>query len=343
MPDVAKHPTQKASSIFAPLGGAWPIVIGLILLALVPTISAAIDNPFLIRLFTRVVIFAIVATSLNFVLGFGALVSMMHAGFFGIGAYVVAILAFHDFESEKLWFLSGTSNLAIAIPLAIIVTGLAAALTGVVSLRTSGAYFIMITLAFNQMLFYFFVALQKYGGDDGLQILANLHFAGFDISKRVTFYYVALGVLTVTLVFFARLVESRFGVILRATAQNERRVIALGIAPLRYKLAAFVISGAVTGLAGGLWATGQQFVSPSDLSWVRSADYVVMAVLGGMARVWGPVFGAVVIVLLEALLPSATQFWQLPFGVIVILIVVYLRGGLADVFGRGRQSSGEGH
>ena len=342
MPDPAKN-IAAAPRPWTPLLAAWPVLALLAALALVPTISAAIDNPFLIRLFTRAVIFAIVAVSLNFVLGYGALVSMTHAGFFGIGAYVVAILAFHDFEGEKLWLLSGTSNLAITIPLAALVTGLAAALTGVVSLRTSGAYFIMITLAFNQMLFYFFVALQKYGGDDGLQILANLRFAGFEISRRVTFYYVALGVLAATLLFFARLVNSRFGVILRAAAQNERRVVALGIPPLRYKLAAFVISGAVTGLAGALWATGQQFVSPSDLSWVRSADYVVMAVLGGMARVWGPVLGAIVIVLLEALLPGATQFWQLPFGLIVILIVVYLRGGLADLFGRARQPGGGGH
>lgn len=315
----------------------------LILLALVPTISQVIDNPFIIRLFTRVVIFAIVAVALNFVLGFGALVSMMHAGLFGIGAYVVAIFAFHEYDSSPLWLIPGTANLAVTIPLAIIVTAFAAALTGAVSLRTSGAYFIMITLAFNQMLYYFFVALQKYGGDDGLQILASLEFAGVNISRRVTFYYIALCVLAVTLVLFSRLINSRFGVILQATAQNERRVIALGISPLRYKLAAFVISGAVTGLAGALWATGQQFVSPSDLSWIRSADFVVMAVLGGMARVWGPVLGAVVIVLLEALLPNYTQFWQLPFGVIVILIVVYLQGGLADLFGRARQPGGGGH
>ncbi len=342
MPEPMKHSAPEASSFAGALKSTWPILVALGALALVPTISAAIDNPFLIRLFTRAVIFAIVAVALNFVLGFGAMVSMMHAAFFGIGAYVVAILAFHDFDGAPLWIFPGTSNLAVAIPLAVLVAAFGALLTGVVSLRTSGAYFIMITLAFNQMLFYFFVALQKYGGDDGLQILADLNFAGLNISKRVTFYYVALGVLAASLIFFGRLVNSRFGVILRATAQNERRVVALGISPLRYKLAAFVISGAVTGLAGALWATGQQFVSPSDVSWVRSADYVVMAVLGGMARTWGPVFGAVVIVLLEALLPSATQFWQLPFGIIVILIVVYLQGGLADLFGRARPSSGGG-
>ena len=327
-------------SLGAHLASAWPILAGLALLALVPTVATALDNPFYIRLFTRALIFAMVAVSLNFVLGFGGLVSLMHASLFGVGAYVVAILAHHAYESTTFLGFTGTENLAISIPLAILASAFVAGLTGLVSLRTSGTYFIMITLAFNQMLYYFFVALQQYGGEDGLQILASPHFAGLRITQRVTFFYVALGVLAGMLLCFSRLVQSRFGVILRAAAQNERRVVALGIPPLRYKLAAFAISGAAAGLAGALWATGQGFVSPSDLSWVRSGDYVVMAVLGGMARVWGPVFGAVLFVLLEAFLPSWTQYWQLPFGLVVILIVVYLRGGLVDLMGAG--SSGKG-
>jgi branched-chain amino acid transport system permease protein len=322
---------------FAPSPGllrtTWPILVVLVGLALVPTLASAFDNPFLVRLFTRAVIFAIVASALNFVLGFGGLVSLMHASLFGVGAYAVAILAFHDYDGSRFLLFDGTSNLAISIPLGIVATALAAAATGLVSLRTSGTYFIMITLAFNQMLYYFFVALQQYGGEDGLQILASLNFAGVDITKRVIFYYVALATLVVVLFVLSRLVHSRFGTILQATAQNERRVVALGIPPLRYKLTAFVISGAITGLAGALWATGQQFVSPADLNWVRSGDFVVMAVLGGMGRVWGPVVGAIVFVLLEALLPSWTEYWQLPFGLVVILIVIYLRGGLVDLAG----------
>jgi branched-chain amino acid transport system permease protein len=338
MVDLVKQP--RTSALMGSVAAAWPILLVLALLALVPTLSSLVDNPFLVRLFTRAVIFALVASALNFILGFGGLISLMHAGLFGVGAYVVAILAHHDYEDTKLLFMAGTSNLAISIPIAVLVSAGAAALTGLVSLRTSGTYFIMITLAFNQMLYYFFVALQQYGGEDGLQILSTLNFAGWRISQRVTFFYVALGVLTVMLFVLSRLVHSRFGTILRATAQNERRVVALGIPPLRYKLAAFVISGAITGLAGALWATGQQFVSPSDLSWVRSGDYVVMAVLGGMATVWGPVIGAIVFVLLEAFLPSWTQYWQLPFGLVVILIVVYLRGGLVDLLGMKRSGSG---
>ena len=332
------------TSLGATLRANWPILLVLLALACVPTIATMMGEPFLIRLFTRAVIFSIVAVSLNFVLGYGGLVSLMHASIFGVGAYTVAILAFHDYESTKfLGALSGTDNLLYSMPLALLLAMFVSALTGLISLRTSGTYFIMITLAFNQMLYYFFVALQQYGGEDGLQILASLHFADMNITKRTTFFYVALGVLTAVIFFFSRLVQSRFGIILRATAQNERRVVALGIPPLRYKLAAFAISGAVTGLAGALWATGQGFVSPSDLSWVRAGDYVVMAVLGGMGRVWGPVLGAILFVLLEAYLPSWTQFWQLPFGIVVVLIVVYLRGGLVDVLGRTRTSNGGGH
>ena len=326
-----------ATRVFAP-------IVLLALLALAPTLSNAVDNPFLIRLFTRAVIFAMAAVALNVVLGYGGLVSLMHAGLAGVGAYAVAILAFHDYDVSKfLGIFPGTGHLAISIPLAMILAGLGAAITGVVSLRTSGAYFIMITLAFNQMLYYFFVALQKYGGDDGLQILGSLDFFGLDVSKRATFYYFALAALTVETAFFALLVESRFGIILRACAQNERRVVALGVPPLRYKVAAFAISGAAAGLAGAMWATGQQFVSPSDLSWVRSGDYIVMAVLGGMGLVWGPVLGAIVYVLLEAFLPAWTQFWQAPFGVVVILIVVFLRGGLLDLVGaKGARGNGGG-
>ncbi len=324
----------KPGGLSVMLRVSWPILLILALLAFAPTLSNALDNPFLVRLFTRAVIFAMAAVALNFVLGFGGLVSLMHGGLAGIGAYAVAIMAFHDYDGSKfLGVFPGTSDLAILIPVAMLAAGLGAALTGIVALRTSGAYFIMITLAFNQMLYYFFVALQQYGGDDGLQILSNLTLAGFDISRRATFYYVALVALCAELFFFSRVVASRFGTILQACAQNERRVTAIGIPPLRYKLAALAISGAAAGLAGALWASGQQFVSPSELSWDRSGDYIVMAVLGGTGRVWGPVLGAVVFVLLEAFLPAWTQFWQAPFGVVVILIVVFLRGGLIDLMG----------
>jgi branched-chain amino acid transport system permease protein len=310
---------------------AGPLVL-VALLALVPLVAGLTDDPFLIRVFTRVVLFAIAAVALNILLGFGGLVSLLHAGLFGIGGYVVGILAQHNMNAEPLLGLvPGTSDLAISLPAALVVTALASAALGIVSLRTSGTYFIMITLAFNQMLYYVFVALQPYGGEDGLQILSTLTLAGLDVTKRVPFYYLCLGILAAALLFTGRLVDSRFGMVLRACAQNERRVAALGIPPLRYRLAAFVISGTLTGLAGGLWAAGQQFISPADMSWIRSGDLVVMCVLGGLASVSGPVLGAATFLVLELTLSSWTTYWQLPFGIIIILIVIYLHGGLISL------------
>jgi len=314
----------------------WPVCALLLLLALVPVISTLIGAPFLIRVFTRVITFAIAAVALNLVVGFGGLISMLHAGLFGIGAYVVGILAQHDFNNELLFhFLPGTSDLAIALPAAFIITMLASAIFGIISLRTSGAYFIMITLAFNQMLYYFFVSLQKYGGDDGLQVLSATTIAGFDSTSRIPFYYICLAILTFTLLFVSRLVESRFGLVLRASSQNERRVIAIGISPLRYKLVAFMISGAIAGLAGGLWTNGQQFVSPADMSWIRSGDFVLMAVLGGTSFVAGPVVGAAAFLLIEFTFALWTTYWQLPFGLLIVFVVVALKHGLV---GAGRDA-----
>ncbi len=338
MADATALSTREAErrTVGRALGGLVPAVVLVGLLALVPPVARVLDDPFLVRVFTRVVVFAVAAVALNLVLGFGGMVSLLHAGLLGVGGYVVAILAYHDANAEPLmtWpvTIAGTSDLAVSLPLAMLASTVVAALTGLVSLRTTGPYFIMITLAFNQMLYYVFVALQTYGGDDGLQIQA-LTLLGRDVTGHVAFYYIALGFLLVTLVLVTRIVDSRFGVVLRAAAQNERRVVALGIPPLRYKLAAFAISGTLTGIAGALLATGQQFVSPADMSWVSSGNLVVMCVLGGLTAPWGPVVGAAVFLVLELLLETWTTHWQLAFGLLIVLTVTVLRGGLADLVG----------
>ena len=310
---------------------ALPSAILIAALAATPLVAQAIGDPFLVKVATRVVIFSIAAVALNFVLGFGGLVSLCHAGLFGVGGYVVGILAWHDFNAEPVWIFQGTSNLAVSLPLAALTSGLAAAAVGAISLRTSGPYFLMITLAFTQMLYYGAIALQKYGGEDGLQIMSDVSLGPFDVSNRYRFFYLALVFLAATLLLTGRFVRSRFGVALRAAAQNETRAIAVGIDPWVYRLVAFVISGALVGVAGALLAAGQQFVSPVDMSWDRSGDLVVMAVLGGVGVVWGPALGAAVFIVLELVLSSWTSHWQLAFGLLVVLIVVTLRGGLADL------------
>ena len=307
----------------------------LVLLACIPLFAWLTRDPFLVKVGTRMVIFALAATSLNLVLGYGGLVSLCHAGLFGIGGYVVGIAAFHRFNAEPLslgWLtFAGSADLAITIPLAMIASAMIATVIGAISLRTSGPYFIMITLAFNQMFYYAAIALQKYGGEDGLQILDTITLFGVDLSDRYRFFYFALAVLALAMLFVGRVVGSRFGVVLRAAAENETRVVVVGIDPWAYRLVAFALSGMLTGTAGALLAASQQFISPVDMAWDRSGDLVVMAVLGGIATFWGPILGAATYIALELTLSSWTQHWQLVFGLIILFIVVGLRGGLVDL------------
>jgi branched-chain amino acid transport system permease protein len=312
-----------------------PHLVILAALAMIPLISWWLRDPFLIRLFTRIVIFAAAAVALNLVLGFAGLVSLLHAGFMGMGGYVVGILAFHESNAVPLGFgmfaIPGTSDLLIGLPVAAVACALLAVLTGLVCLRSVGVYFIMITLAFNQMIYYFFVALQIYGGDDGLQITVPLYIGGARLPKGAGYFYICLAFLALVLLLFRRIVGSEFGVVLGALRQNERRVAAVGVPALAYKLVAFAISGAVAGIAGIFLAGSQNFVSPADLSWIRSADLAIVAVLGGVSVTWGPVLGAVAFYVAELWLSSLTVHWLLPFGILVILIGALLNGGLADI------------
>lgn len=313
------------------------------LLALAPPLSLAIGDPFLVKVAMRIVIFAIVAVALDLVVGIAGLVSLCHAGLLGVGGYVVAILAFHDFNAEPIFgFLPGTSNLAISLPLGALLAAGVAAVVGAISLRTSGPYFIMITLAFNQMFYYAAVALQKYGGEDGLQIMSTITLGGLDVSNRYRFFYVALAGLALTLIVITRMASSRFGIILRASAANETRVVAVGVAPWPYRLVAFTVSGFFAGMAGALLAASQQFISPVDMAWDRSGDFVVMAVLGGIGTVWGPVVGAAAFIVLELTLSSWSQHWHLAFGLIILLVVIFLRGGLAELTQIFRPRAGAG-
>jgi branched-chain amino acid transport system permease protein len=305
------------------------VLVGFALLAALPLIADLIDEPFYLRLFTRIMIFAIAAVSLDLILGFGGMVSFGHAAFVGIGAYVVGILSFHAAEgSLLLGVIPGTGNALVAWPAAVLCAAGAAVAIGAISLRTSGVYFIMITLAFAQMLYFFFSSLQRYGGEDGLQLANRSILPGIDLDDRIALYYVTFTCLTLCTLGTRRLVDSRFGMVIQGCRQNERRMRALGFAPFRYKLVAFVLSGAMAGLAGVLLANNAAFVSPADMAWTRSGEIMVMVILGGMSTLYGPIAGAAAFILLELALDSVTTHWQVVMGPTLILVVLFAKRGL---------------
>ncbi len=307
------------------------VVLGALLLA-VPALAAALGNPALVGLATRVLIYAIAAASLNLVLGYGGMVSFGHAAFLGVGGYVVGILFHHFRFSEPLFgVIAGSDQLLVVLPAAVLITGILAAGIGALALRTSGVQFIMITLAFAQMLYFFFIALKTYGGDDGLVIRRRSALFDLDMRDDRTFFYVVLGFAVTFFAIYATVIRSRFGLLLGAIRQNESRVAAVGIAPYRYKLAAFVISGMGAGLAGALLANYQRFVSPDMLHWTKSGELMMMVILGGAGTLFGPLFGAAALISLETYLTQWTERWMLILGPVLILIVLFMRGGIAGL------------
>jgi branched-chain amino acid transport system permease protein len=290
----------------------------LVLLALVPVYTQAIGNPYLLSLFTRIVILAIAAVSLNLIMGFGGMVSFGHAAYIGIGGYAVGILGYESLSSGLTQW-----------PLAVAASALFALVAGAFSLRTRGVYFIMITLAFAQMVYYVGVGLERYGGDDGLSIDRRSQFGGLiNLSNKTVFYYLCFTLLLATVYFVWRLVNSRFGLVIRGSRSNDRRMRAIGFPTFRYKLTCFVIAGTICGLAGALLANHTEFISPAMMHWTRSGDLIIMAVLGGMGSVLGPVLGAVALLLFEEALSDITEHWQIVMGPLLLAVVLFARGGL---------------
>ena len=306
----------------------------LIVLLLVPVYSAATGNTFIMTLTTRALIYAIAALSLNLILGYGGLVSFGHAMFIGIGGYVVGIMAFH-----------GNSNGLLQFPMAIIISAAFALVVGALSLRTRGVYFIMITLAFAQMIYFAGVGLEQYGADDGMPLKRRSTLGPINLTDRTQLYLTCLAVLAVTLVLMSRIVNSRFGMVIRGAKSNEIRMLALGFPVFRYRLTAFVIAGAICGLAGALMANQAAFVSPAMMNWVQSGDLIVIVVMGGLQSLFGPVYGALAFILVEHQLSSWTENWQLIFGPMIVLLALFARGGIDSLFdlaGR-RDEGGNGH
>jgi branched-chain amino acid transport system permease protein len=306
----------------------WVLVAALALLAAVPPLAAWLNQPFYLDLLRRVMIFAIAATSLNLILGYGGMVSFGHAAYLGIGAYAVGVLGFYGIHNGWLqWGVAIGASALVALAI------------GVVSVRTSGIYFIMITLAFTQMLYYLGISIEEYGGDDGMRLAVRSQFSGLvDLGNAASFYYLVLAILALFLYLTARLVGSRFGRALQAARSNEARARAIGVSPYPYRLAAFVISGAMCGLAGALYANHTGYITPGLMSWQQSGDLMFMVILGGIATASGPLLGAAALLLLEDLLQGwdllpkvVNEHWQLYLGIILVLVVLYAKRGLAGL------------
>jgi branched-chain amino acid transport system permease protein len=311
------------STLHHPLHPRWALA-ALALLVVFPLVARSLDQVFYIGFASRVLIFALAATSLNLLVGFGGMVSFGHAAFVGVGAYAVAILMQH-----------GIFSAFISWPAAMVAAGLCALAIGAVSLRTRGVYFIMITLAFAQMLYYLFVSLKAYGGEDGIN-LARRSSLGIDLKSDIAFYYVVLTVFALMLVAMHRLVDGGFGRALQGIRENEARMEAIGFPVFRIKLAAFTLAGCIAGLAGALLANQNGFVSPNVMHWTQSGTLLVMVILGGVGYLYGGVLGAVVLLLLEEALSGYTMHWQLGLGVLLLVVVLRAPNGLASL-ARGRR------
>jgi branched-chain amino acid transport system permease protein len=303
---------------FAARASTWVMVAVLALFALMPVITEYLEQPFYLDVSTRLVILAIAAVSLNLILGYGGMISFGHAAFIGIGAYSVGIPFYYDVTNGYLQF-----------ALAISVSALYALVTGAICLRTRGVYFIMITLAFAQMIYFALVSMEEYGADDGLSIYERSRFEGlFSIESRDNLYYLCFASLLVVLFLVHRIVHSRFGMAIRGAKGNEERMRAIGFNTYAYRLTCYVISGAICGYAGALLANFTDFISPEMNSWIRSGEFMFMVILGGAGTLFGPFLGAGAFIWLEVFLGQWTTHWRLIFGILLILTVLFARGGI---------------
>jgi branched-chain amino acid transport system permease protein len=325
---------QTRKIVFITFGAAFFLVL--------PVAATLFGETYFISLFSRILIYAIAAVSLDLLLGFSGMVSLGHAAYVGIGAYVVGIFFHHSSEMEPIFtwpfVLQGSENALVVLPLAVLVSAFAALIIGSLCLRTKGMHFIMITLAFAQMIYYFFVSLEKYGGDDGLSLYSRSTVPGLDLGNDIHFYYLCLTLLLLFLFFSTHLVGSRFGLIIRGGSSNERRLSALGINSTRYKLVCFVIAGAGAGLAGALLANQTEYVSPGLMHWTLSGELMVMVLLGGLGTLFGPVLGATAFLLMEEVLAMYTEHWMVYMGPFLVIVVIFAKRGLFGLITAGNKN-----
>jgi len=313
------------------------ILPGILVLAflLLPVLADALGQSALRTMGARILIYAIAAASLNLILGYGGMVSFGHAAFFGIGNYVVGILYHHHASGEPLWgIIPGSDQMLVTLPAAMLVAGIIAAIIGALSLRTSGVQFIMITLAFAQMIFFLFVSLKTYGGEDGIIVRRTNEVPFLNMKDKTTVYYFIYGVAVLYFLVLWRVVNSSFGTMLSGIRQNERRMAAMGISTYRYKLYAFVLAGMSAGLAGGLMANLLRFASPDTMHWTKSGELMIMVILGGVGTFLGPILGAAAFLTLENYLAAWTENWPLILGLVLLVVVLGTQGGIKALIDR---------
>jgi branched-chain amino acid transport system permease protein len=305
------------------------LLAALALLALFPFAGAT----FYTELVTKVMILAIFALSLDLLVGYTGLVSFGHAAFYGVGAYALGLMA-PKYEAANLW---------LTLPAAIGFAALSALVVGAFVVRVKGIYFIMVTLAFAQM-FYFVFHDTKFGrGSDGISmnfkpVAAIGAYTPFDLANAMHVYYFVLAMMVVVFLFLRMLLKSAFGRALQGIRSNEHRMRSLGYPVYWYKLASFTLAGALAGLAGYLSALQFGFVNPELLSWHQSGNVLLMLILGGTGSLYGAVAGAFVFVALQEVYSSVTTHWQLLLGGTIILLVIFLPGGLASIAGMFKRS-----
>jgi branched-chain amino acid transport system permease protein len=299
----------------------------LVLFAIFPIFTNILDLPFWNDVVMRIMLLGMAAMGLNIVFGFGGMVSFGHAAFMGIGAYCAGISQYYGIDNG--WY---------QLLLSVLICGVLGVVIGFLALRTSGIYFIMITLAFAQMLYFFVVSLEQFGGDDGL-IMDRSNFIFIDLYEPLRLYYLIFFTLAIVSIILMLLIRSRFGVILQAIKSNENRVEAMGLNPLKFKITGYVISAIICGISGCLFASWQEFVSPDIMHWTRSGDLMIIIILGGLTYLAGPLVGAIVFLLLEEFLPdllhivfpSIAENWMVIFGPLLIVVVLFGKGGLMGV------------
>lgn len=324
--------TVPATEAAPPLAGRRarrPVLLTVVVVALLavsPFVLEPLGHGYLQTTMTRVAIYGIAAVALDFIVGYGGLVSLGHALFLGVGSYTAGVLVFH--LDDRVW---ATDQALVAWPLALLVGAALGWVFGSLALRTRAVYFIMVTLAFNQMMFFLFNSLEAYGGDDGVRLSTRNRLGPLSLEDERVFFAVCMVLLVVTLVVFNRLVRSPSGWILRGARDNEARMRSVGAVTRRHQLAAFVISAAFVSLAGALSVNETQFLSPAIAHWTQSGELLLMIIIGGVGSLVGGVIGAAVLLVLEEIAIAYTRDWAFYVGAALVLIVLVARGGIAGV------------